>query len=99
MSLGLHMSTIRRRILRLTITGAGALAVLIGPAAFFADTAPQATAQPCYNGVIPGAPFLPSCTLPGPQGPRVRGSAPDANAIIACRNLPGCLSWYVNGPW
>jgi hypothetical protein len=83
---------------RFVITGAAALAFLVAPTFLFAGTAPQATAQPCYNGVIPWGPFIPSCTLPGPQGPRVRGAAPDATAIIACRNHPGCLSWYVNGP-
>jgi hypothetical protein len=91
------MSIFGRRFLRLVVTGAAALALLIGPALFTAS-APQVSAQPCYNGVIPGQPFLPSCTIPGPQGVKIRGSAPDANAIIACRNLPGCLSWYVNGP-
>jgi hypothetical protein len=92
------MSTFGRRIVRLVITGAAALAFLVAPTVLFAGTVPKATAQPCYNGVIPWGPFIPSCTLPGPQGPRVRGAAPDANAIIACRNHPGCLSWYVNGP-
>ena len=46
---------------------------------------------------IPGNPYVKSCSLPGPS-PKVRGLAPDANAIIACRNQPGCLSWYINGP-
>ena len=92
------MSTFGRRILRLVITGAAALAFLMAPALFTVSAAP-ASASPCYNGVIPGQPFLPSCSIPGPQGGKVRGSAPDANAIIACRNLPGCLSWYVNGPY
>ncbi len=93
------MSTIRRRIMRLLVGGAAAVALASTPAAVITVNAPQASAGPCYNGVIPGMPYLPSCTLPGPTAPRVRGSAPDANAIIACRNLPGCLSWYVNGPW
>jgi len=92
------MSTFGRRIVRFLITGAAALAFLVAPTVLFAGTAPKATAQPCYNGVLPWGPFVPSCTLPGPQGPRVRGAAPDANAIIACRNHPGCLSWYINGP-
>ena len=92
------MSTFARRIVRLVLTGAAALTFLIAPTAVFTVSAPEASAQPCDNGFLPGAPFIPSCTLPGPQGPRVRGQAPDANAIIACRNLPGCLSWYVNGP-
>ena len=93
------MSTFGRRIVRFAITGAAALAFLIAPSVLFAGSAPEATARPCYNGVIPGAPFLPSCTIPGPTGPKIRGSAPDANAIIACKNLHGCLSWYVNGPY
>jgi hypothetical protein len=80
------------------VTGAAGLAFLIAPALFTVN-APPASARPCYNGVIPGAPYLPSCTIPGPQGPKIRGAAPDANAIIACKNIPGCLSWYVNGPY
>jgi hypothetical protein len=92
------MSTFGRRIVRL-VTGAAALAFLIAPTVLVTPSAPEQTSQPCYNGYIPGAPFIPSCTIPGPQGPRVRGQAPDANAIIACRDFPGCLSWYVNGPW
>jgi hypothetical protein len=91
------MSTFGRRIMRLVVTGAAALALLSAPTVLFAGNAPEASARPCYNGVIPWGPFIPSCTLPGPTGPRVRGAAPDANAIIACRNHPGCLSWYVNG--
>lgn len=91
------MATFGRRTLRLVTTAAAAFAFLIAPA-LFTVSAPQASADNCYNGVLPGAPYIPSCTLPGPQGAKVRGSAPDANAIIACRNLPGCLSWYVNGP-
>jgi hypothetical protein len=93
------MSTFAQRMVPVVATGAVALGFAIAPAAFLVDSAPPAGAQPCYNGVLPGAPFVPSCTVPGPQSPRIRGSAPDANAIIACRNLPGCLSWYVNGPW
>ena len=92
------MRTIRGRMVRLTVSGAAAFAVLASPAALATVSAPVASAQPCYNGVIPWAPYVQSCTLPGPVGPRVRGQAPDANAIIACRNHPGCLAWYVNGP-
>jgi hypothetical protein len=92
------MSTFVRPMVRLVVTAAAALSFLITPTVLFTGSVPQASAQPCYNGVIPWGPYVPSCTLPGPQGPRVRGQAPDANAIIACRNHPGCLSWYVNGP-
>jgi hypothetical protein len=93
------MSTIGRRIVQSVVVAAGALALLTTPSTVFPESAPEASARPCYNGTIPWAPFVPSCTIPGPQAPRVRGSAPDANAIIACRNHPGCLSWYVNGPY
>lgn len=92
------MSTFGRRIARVVVTGAVALALLIAPTVLFGQSSAEQTAQPCYNGVIPWGPYVPSCTLPGPQGTKIRGSAPDANAIIACRNHPGCLSWYVNGP-
>ena len=92
------MGTFRRGIVRFVVTGVAACAFLIAPMVLLAQSTPQATAAPCYNGVIPGQPFLPSCSLPGPQGTKIPGSAPDANAIIACRHLPGCLSWYVNGP-
>jgi hypothetical protein len=84
-------------MVRLVVIAAAVLAFLIAPG-LSNVSAPQASAQPCYNGVLPWGPFIPSCTLPGPVGPRVRGAAPDATAIIACRNHPGCLSWYVNGP-
>ena len=84
-------------MVRLVVIGADALALLASPFAIVTVSAPPASAQPCYNGVLPWGPFVPSCTVPGPTGPRVRGAAPDANAIIACRNHPGCLSWYVNG--
>jgi hypothetical protein len=85
-------------MVRFVVAGAAALAFVGAPTVLFGQTSAKPTAQPCYNGVMPWAPFVPSCTLPGPQNGRVRGSAPDANAIIACRNHPGCLSWYVNGP-
>lgn len=84
--------------MRFAVTASAALAFLITPTVLFTQSAAQQTAAPCYNGVVPWGPFIPSCTLPGPQGSKIRGSAPDANAIIACRNHPGCLSWYVNGP-
>jgi hypothetical protein len=91
------MSTVGRRIPRLLVTAAAALAFAVAPSIMLSDAAPEAKAQPCYDGVVPGNPYVPSCTLPGPQH-KIRGSAPDAAAIIACKNWPGCLAWYVNGP-
>jgi hypothetical protein len=32
------------------------------------------------------------------QPPPAIGAAPSAGAIIACRNLPGCLPMFVNNP-
>jgi hypothetical protein len=92
------MKNIRQRIARLMVSAATAAAFLIATPALFSETVPQASAQPCVNGVIPWNPYVVNCNLP-PRGPRVRGAAPDAGAIIACRDHPGCLSWYVNGPW
>ena len=83
---------------RIAVGAVAAFALVMGPAAVAGLTAEQPTqlAQ-CYNGVMPLAPGLQSCSLPSVQ-PRVAGAAPDAGAIIACRHHPGCLSWYVNTP-
>jgi len=92
------MKSIRQRIVYLIVSGAAAAAFLIATPALFSETVPRAAAQPCVDGVIPWNPYVVNCNLQ-PRAPRVRGAAPDAGAIIACRDHPGCLSWYVNGPW
>ncbi|MCV7344489.1 hypothetical protein BST42_03575 [Mycolicibacterium rhodesiae] len=86
------------RFVRIVLGALAAAAFLLAPTALIVAPAGQATPVPqgCYNGVIPWNPYLKSCSLPSTQ-PRVRGAAPDATAIIACHNHPGCLSWYVNG--
>ena len=86
----------QRRILRWAIPAAAALALAIAPAALPTSIS-VSTQAGCYNGVTVLNPYGNSCTLPGPVD-KVRGSAPDANAIVACRNYPGCLATYVNGP-
>jgi hypothetical protein len=91
-------NTFGRRISRLIITGTAALAFTVAPTVLLNHSTAEPQARPCYNGVTPLNPYIPSCTIPGPQN-KIRGSAPDPNAIIACRGFPGCLSWYVNGPW
>jgi hypothetical protein len=83
--------------------GAAALGILIAPTAVVMSSQPaeqtiQNQARPCYNGIVPGNPYIRNCALPD-RGHKIRGSAPDQNAIMACRGIPGCLSWYVNGPW
>jgi len=50
-------------MVRPVVTGAAALAFVISPAALFTVSAPPASAQPCYNGVIPWAPFVPSWSV------------------------------------
>ena len=92
------MRNLQRRILRLIVTGSAAASFLVAMPAVFGEPETEQVAQPCVNGVIPWNPYVVNCNLP-PRGPRVRGAAPDAGAIIACRDHPGCLSWYVNGPW
>lgn len=88
---------IRRLTMRLVLTGAIALGLVLAPVAM-APAPAQADPQQCVNGVIPWNPYVVNCNLPPRKTPKVRGAAPDAGAIIACRNKPGCLSWYVNGP-
>ena len=90
MSVGLH------RFALVLLGVLAAITVLVAPSALSAAGTPRAVAQGCYDGVIPWNPYLQSCSLPSAQ-PRVRGAAPDAGAIIACRHHPGCLAWYVNG--
>jgi hypothetical protein len=93
-----HLRNQKSPIIRIAAGGAAAFALLLGPAAIASGTADQPAQQAsCYNGVMPLAPGLQSCSLPSAQ-PRVAGAAPDAGAIIACRHHPGCLSWYVNTP-
>ncbi|GAS96358.1 uncharacterized protein RMCC_3324 [Mycolicibacterium canariasense] len=73
---------------------------MLAPAAVIAtseDNAVHTLAQPCVNGVVPLNPYVVNCNL-GPRPPKIRGSAPDAGAIIACRHDPVCLSYYVNNP-
>jgi hypothetical protein len=83
----------------MAVSTSAALLFLIALTAFAIGSAAQGNAAPsgCYDGVMPLQPYLQSCSLPsGP--PRVAGSAPSANEIIACRHHPGCLSWVVNNP-
>jgi hypothetical protein len=85
----------RLRIRRLVLGGiaATALTVALAPVA-----APPATAAPdCVNGVVPLNPYVVNCSLP-PRQSHVIGAAPDAGAIIACRHVPICISYYVNYP-
>jgi hypothetical protein len=94
------MRVLKSRLAPLVFSGAAALAVLVTPSVLMASQDSddsRSVAQPCYMGTTFPNPYGRSCTIPGPLH-KIRGSAPDANAIIACRGIPGCLSWYVNNP-
>jgi hypothetical protein len=94
------MSNLKTRLVPALLSGAAALGFLAIPTAAVTVTAgsTETVAQPCYNGVTLLNPYARSCTIPGPVN-RIRGSAPDANAIIACKGTPGCLAYYVNPPF
>ena len=94
------MATLRRRVVHLLLLGGTAVAVIIGPSMLTIETSTpsaQILGAPCVNGVVPLNPYVVNCNLP-PRGPWVPGQAPDAGAIIACRGVPACLSYYVNYP-
>ncbi|MGB8406534.1 MAG: hypothetical protein WCE30_20965 [Mycobacterium sp.] len=84
-----------RHPLRQLLTGAVAMGLVLAPAPASIQTAHADGG--CTNGVTPWNPYVANCAL-GPRPPKIRGSAPDASAIIACRHKPGCLATYVNGP-
>lgn len=85
-----------QRLLTWATSATAALALSLAPTALISSSAVSTTADGCYGGVTVLNPYGASCTLPGPVV-KIRGSAPDANAIIACRNHPGCLATYING--
>lgn len=91
--MGFMMADSLYRTRSLVIAGLAAAALT---AALPATTA-AASPRDCVNGVIPLNPYVVNCNLP-PRGHQVIGAAPDAGAIIACRHVPMCISYYVNYP-
>jgi hypothetical protein len=88
------MKNLRFRIVRFVVPALGALSLLIAPAALLAG---EANAAPCYPGFATANPYVPSCNV-APRRPKPPGGTPDQAAVIACRDHPGCLSWYINHP-
>lgn len=74
-----------------------ALAPVLVAMAPLPPPAAVASGSTCVNGVVPLNPYVVNCNLPA-RGNQIAGAAPDAGAIIACRNQPACLSAYVNYP-
>ncbi len=81
---------------RIATAGSAALMMVGGALAAAIVTAPGATADGCSMYIQPFNPFLQTCGIPN-KPPPVQGGSPGAGAIIACRNIPGCLSYVVNG--
>jgi hypothetical protein len=73
--------------------GTGSLAVAAG----IVSGVGTASADSCSQFIQPLNPYLETCGIPNPPV-TVPGSSPGAGAIIACRGIPGCLSYVVNGP-
>jgi len=100
------MATFERPARRLIFAGGFAVAIALAPAAIAltgstSQPAPRTVAD--CPGSIPiglqnvGAYNSPDCQL-AVTPPVAIGAAPSAGAIIACRNISGCLSNYVNSP-
>jgi hypothetical protein len=77
--------------------GAGAVVVATGAMVGAGAAAAPASADSCSQYIEPYNPYLQTCGIPN-DPVTVPGASPGAGAIIACRNLPGCLSEVVNGP-
>ena len=86
-----------RNLQRMLAIGAFGLVSVGGLAAVDAVTTPQSESLACDMNVVPYDPYHQTCGIPN-KIPTAPGQAPGAGAIIACRNIPGCLSQAVNGP-
>lgn len=87
------MTATRHRARRVAMAGLAAAALTVAAPV----TTASAETPDCVNGVIPLNPYVVNCNLPA-RGNQVIGAAPDAGAIIACRHVPTCISYYVNYP-
>jgi hypothetical protein len=86
-----------RNLHRLLVIGAFGIASASGLMALDVATMPHSDSLACDQSIAPYDPYHQTCGIPN-QIPVVPGAAPGAGAIIACRNIPGCLSQVVNGP-
>ncbi|MDT5073029.1 MAG: hypothetical protein QOH82_2349 [Mycobacterium sp.] len=86
-----------RNLHRLLAIGAFGIASAAGLVGLDVATTPQSDSVACDMNVVPYDPYHQTCGIPN-QIPTAPGQSPGAGAIIACRNIPGCLSQVVNGP-
>jgi hypothetical protein len=83
-----------RRLLAIGVFG---LMTASGLFAVDVATTPPSDVLACDMNIVPYDPYHQTCGIPN-KIPTAPGQAPGAGAIIACRNIPGCLSQAVNGP-
>ncbi|MGV1006857.1 MAG: hypothetical protein ACOYEV_19300 [Candidatus Nanopelagicales bacterium] len=91
-----------RLIIALIVVAFAGVALTVGWGLAGADSTgsdsagPQSPAQPCVQGIWVYNPYVVNCNLQR-HGTRVLGQAPDAGALIACKDNKQCLSLYING--
>jgi hypothetical protein len=98
------MAITQHRLRRLVTASAFAAAIVTAPAVALL-AGPSAGPVPQHLADCGGIPvglqglgaYTSNCDL-AVQPPAAIGAAPDAGAIVACRNIPGCLSQVVNNP-
>jgi hypothetical protein len=102
--MGVMMALRGQSIRRYLTVGGFAVATLAAPAVMLmsgpsVDSAPRplADCQGIPVGLDGLGAYTTNCDL-AVQPPAVIGAAPSAGAIVACRNIPGCLSQFVNNP-
>lgn len=81
---------------RRSLTRLGTATVMAAGALGLAAAVAPGTASACVQYIQPFDPWVQTCGIPN-NPPVVRGASPGAGAIIACREIPGCLSYVVNG--
>jgi hypothetical protein len=86
-----------RNLHRLLVIGAFGIASAAGLVGLDVATTPHSDSLACDMNVVPYDPYHQTCGIPN-QIPTAPGQTPGAGAIIACRNIPGCLAQVVNGP-
>ncbi|WP_264066267.1 hypothetical protein [Mycolicibacterium komossense] len=99
------MMAFRGQSLRRYLTAGGfAVATLAAPAVMLMS-GPSVGSAPVPLADCGGVPvglqglgaYTTNCDL-AVQPPAAIGAAPSAGAVVACRNIPGCLSQWVNNP-
>lgn len=87
-----------RNLQRLLVIGVFGISSAAGLGVVETVTSPRSdVSATCDMNIVPYDPYHQTCGIPN-RIPTAPGQSPGAGAIIACRNIPGCLSQVVNGP-